>query len=867
VEYSPPVAASHAIRIRGARVHNLRNIDVDVPRDALVVFTGVSGSGKSSLAFDTLFAEGQRRYLESLSAWTRQFLDQLERPDVDLIDGLPPTISIDQRSGSVQPRSTLATTTEIHDFLRLLYARAGQAHCPTCGREVSGQSSQEIVRQMLALEDRRKVMILAPLIRGRKGRHHEIFEQIARDGFVRARVDGQIVDAADPPDLAAGRRHTIEAVIDRIVLKDGIRPRLQESVDLALRHGEGSCLISYEDDDGWHDRLYSDTFACPECGTSYPTPEPRMFSFNSPYGACPKCDGLGVVGDETCPACHGARLSPFARAATVGDTSLPTLLAMTIADATAFVRKISEHLDRSGSRPRLPSEAREVARRVLPEVAGRLEFLLRVGLGYLTLDRPTQTLSGGEFQRARLAGCLGSGLTGVCYILDEPTIGLHPRDTDRLVDTLCGLRDQGNTIVVVEHDLDTIRRADHVIDLGPGAGPDGGLVVAAGRPEQIERAADSLTGRFLREARARFSGAAEPDARDRQPSLFDPAVEAARAITASGVRTHNLQDVTVAFPHGRLTCVTGVSGSGKSSLVTHSLVPAVRQALARSVAMLEHPLPTVAGISGVGALGRLVEIDQSPLGRTGRSNPATYSGLWDEVRKLYARTREARLRGFTARRFSFNSREGRCEACRGQGTRRIEMHYLPDMHVTCPVCRGARFNPPTLSVRFRGRNVADVLAMRFDEALACFDQFARLRDRMEIFVDVGLGYLTLGQSSLALSGGESQRVRLATELSRPGGTDRTLFVLDEPTTGLHPADVERLLSILRRLVGRGDTVIVIEHQLDLIALADWMIDLGPEGGRDGGRVVASGRPVDVAAAGVGHTARAFCRSFAELSRS
>ncbi|HUG91078.1 MAG TPA: hypothetical protein VML55_09605 [Planctomycetaceae bacterium] len=886
--------APPAIRIRGARVHNLRNVSMDVPRNALVVFTGVSGSGKSSLAFDTLFAEGQRRYLESLSAYTRQFLDQLERADVDLIDGLPPTISIDQRAGSVQPRSTLATTTEIHDFLRLLYARAGRAHCPACGREVAGQSVAEIVRQVLALEDRRKVMILAPLVRGRKGRHRDVFEQIAKTGFVRARVDGTIVDAADPPGLAPGRRHTIEAVVDRVVVKDGIRPRLQESVELALKHGEGTCLVSFEDESGWHDRMYSEKFACPECGVSYPTPEPRMFSFNSPYGACPECDGLGVVAaDEsgqtrgargpvpgaelklavssTCPECGGARLNAFARSVTFAGLSLPSLTSMTVSDAAVIVRQSAGLTGKvpagDSSAAEVSAEGRAVAARVLPEVAGRLEFLLKVGLDYLTLDRPTQTLSGGEFQRARLAGCLGSGLTGVCYILDEPTIGLHPRDTGRLIATLSELRDQGNTVIVVEHDLDTIRRADHVIDLGPGAGPEGGRIVAAGPPGAIERSADSITGRFLRRNGAGFtdfnSGSAladferppagsveicKPDPPGIQKALFE---EEAPCLTLAGVRTHNLRDLTVAFPLGKLVCVTGVSGSGKSSLVTHSLVPAVRRVLAEPSALidgrLEHPVPGVAELSGADAIERLIEIDQSPLGRTGRSNPATYSGVWDDVRKLFARTREARLRGFTARRFSFNSPEGRCDACRGQGTRRIEMHYLPDMHVTCPACRGARFNRPTLSVRFRGKNVADVLAMRFDEAAGLFDQFARLRDRLEVFVDVGLGYLTLGQSSLALSGGEAQRVKLATELSRPGSA-RTLFVLDEPTTGLHPADVERLLGVLRRLVERGDTLVVIEHQLDLMAAADWLIDLGPEGGRNGGQIVACGRPDELAAA-------------------
>jgi excinuclease ABC subunit A len=625
-----------------------------------------------------------------------------------------------------------------------------------------------------------------------------------------------------------------------------------------------------------------------------------MFSFNSPYGACPTCDGLGVVsrddgksaessettgrvdpaeGSQTCSDCRGTRLNHFASGVTFGSLTLPALTAMTVDEAidalwigieqetTEATEGPSANSARADAAPLSP-EGGEVARRVLPEILGRLGFLSQVGLGYLTLDRPTRTLSGGEFQRSRLAGCLGSGLTGVCYILDEPTIGLHPRDTRRLIDTLAALRDQGNTVVVVEHDVDVIRAADHVVDIGPGAGPDGGRVVVTGTPAEIANHADSMTGRYLgvRSAASNSAGSAPRDVE--QPSsgrieICGPAptpltqrslfADDQPSLTLSGVRTHNLRGVTVEFPLARLVCVTGVSGSGKSSLITHSLIPAVRRALAAETGELDQPTPTVAAIQGVEHIARLVEIDQSPLGRSGRSNPATYSGLWDEVRKVFAKTREARLRGFTARRFSFNSRDGRCETCRGQGTRRIRMHYMPDMFVTCPACRGARFNRATLAVRFRGRNVADVLAMRFDEAAAFFDQFARVRERLQVFVDVGLGYLTLGQSSLHLSGGEAQRGKLATELSRPGA-DRALFVLDEPTTGLHPADVERLLTVLRRLVARGDSVIVIEHQLQLIAAADWLIDLGPEAGAAGGQIIASGPPAEIAASGAGSTA-------------
>ncbi len=881
-------------------MHNLRDINVDIPRDSLVVMTGVSGSGKSSLAFDTLFAEGQRRYLESLSTYTRQFLNQLGRPDADLIDGLPPTISVDQRAGSPSRRSTLATATEIYDYLRLLYARAGRAHCIGCGRPVMQQSPQAIVEQILALEERRKVMILAPLVRGRKGLYRDVFERISKEGFVRARADGQIVDVANPPEFDRGKLHDVEAVIDRIVVKDGIRTRLHESVELALKHGEGTCLVSYQEGDAWHDRFYSSRFACSDCGLSFPELEPRTFSFNSPYGACEACQGLGVTGGQSavgsrqsavdsrqeaegsregpdvCAACGGSRLGPFARAVTLADVPIHELTAMTVADAAGFVDRLLDALEtgrkkgtgpicaehpagRSGKLDLSPffttPEGRLAAGSALPDIVSRLRFLRKVGLDYLTLDRPTRTLSGGEFQRARLAGCLGAGLFGVCYILDEPTIGLHPRDVGRLIETLEELRDQGNSVLVVEHDGQMMRRSDHLIDLGPGAGSDGGRIVAAGTPDEVAGHAGSITGRYL-------SGAAAIGRPSPVGSWFSRRrpIDREKTLTLTGARLHNLKDVTLRVPLEAFTCVTGVSGSGKSSLITETLTRAVRRALADEADVGPEPGPFDL-LTGAGQLERIVEIDQSPLGRTGRSNPATYSGVWGEVRKVFAKTREARLRGYTARRFSFNAKQGRCAECSGQGTKRIEMNFMPDMHVICPRCKGARFNRQTLAIRFRGKNAADVLAMRIEEAAGFFENFSKLHTILTTFVDMGLGYLCLGQSSLTLSGGEAQRVKLATELSR-STSGRTLFVLDEPSTGLHAADVEKLIALCQRLVDRQNSVLVIEHQLDVIAAADWVIDLGPEGGEAGGNMVAEGPPSKVAQVEASHTARALKEYFA-----
>jgi excinuclease ABC subunit A len=896
---------SAAIRVRGARTHNLKGIDVDIPRDRLVVITGVSGSGKSSLAFDTLFAEGQRRYLETLSASTRQFLDQMQRPDVDDIEGLPPTLAVEQRPGSIQPRSTLATTTQIHDFLRLLYARAGRLHCWQCGQPVARQSPQAIVDGILALEAGRKVMIQAPLVRGRKGKHRELFERINREGFVRARVDGTIVDAAAPPELNKAKPHDIDVIIDRIVVKEGLRARLHESVALALRHGEGTCLISHLDGETWHDRLLSSKFACARCGISFPEIEPRTFSFNTPYGACQTCKGLGTPGTNdrlqeghakhrkqesagqeeegsegeapaVCPDCHGARLGPVARSVRIAGRGIHEFAALTVEEAEQAAAEMLPAIE--------VHAARQAAERIVPEIVRRLGCLGRLGVGYLALDRSIRSLSGGEYQRARLAGCLGSGLRGVCYLLDEPTLGLHPRDSQRLFETLCELRDQGNSVVIVEHDLDIIRQADGVIDLGPGAGNEGGCVIAQGTPGEVRADSRSITGRYLRESGAFLKTSPTPRIADCQ------AVEAAAAslppgeaaphawLSLSGARTRNLRNVAVRFPLGALTCVTGVSGSGKSALVMETLVPLVCRTLnarARAPAgderALDSPPRVLASpasetqeteprIAGLEFIDRLIEIDQSPLGRNARSNPATASGLWDEIRRVFARTREARMHGFRAARFSFNSAAGRCEHCRGLGTRRIGMHFLPEIDVVCPACGGARFNRQTLEVRFHGKSVADVLEMRVDEAVDFFANFAGLSKTLATFVEVGLGYLTLGQSAVTLSGGEAQRIRLATELSRaaPG---RTLYVLDEPTTGLHAADIERLWHLLTKLVAEGQTVIVIEHQLEVIRSADHVIDLGPEGGSAGGRIVVCGSPAAVAGNAGSHTGQALRARF------
>ncbi len=912
-----------AIVVRGARVHNLRDVSVDLPRDRLVVLTGVSGSGKSSLAFDTIYAEGQRRYLEGLSSYARQFLDQLERPDVDSIEGLPPTVAIDQKAGASSPRSTVGTVTEVYDYLRLLYARAGTPHCPSCGLAIERRTPEQIVAGTLALGEGKKVIVLAPLVRGRKGLHREAFEAIRRAGLLRARVDGETVEVRDEPKLARTKAHDIDAVVDRLVVRGGIRPRLAESVDLALKLGDGAVVLSIQDGDAWADRLLSVKFACPACGTGFAPPEPRSFSFNSPYGACPECDGLGVLrrfdpdlvisdrtrsidggavaawealgpsarlgikGDPTlaaflrsrrlsrdsalktwtakaldaflrgdaatghegvipgldrllastraesarvaldayrvemtCSSCGGARLGPEARAVTLGGRPIHGLSALPIDDA----RSALEALDFD---PPLDLVGPPLVR----EIVARLLFLDRVGLGYLSLDRPADSLSGGELQRVRLASQIGSGLVGVGYVLDEPTAGLHPADTDRLLASLADLRDRGNSVIVVEHDEATIRAADWVVDLGPGAGPDGGRIVAQGTPADLIEAGASATARYLR-------GEVEPPGRSPDRLARSPG-----RVVVLGATARNLRGVDASIPLGTLTCVTGVSGSGKSTLVHEILGRAVRRHLdGGGPRPAEHR-----AVEGLDAIDKLIEIDQGPIGRGPRSTPSTYTGVFDEIRRVYALTREAKIRGYGPSRFSPNVKGGRCEACAGQGVRKVEMNFLPDLFVRCEACEGRRFNPATLEVTYKDLSIGDVLALRVDEALRHFENVPRVRRGLESLHEAGLGYIALGQSSTTLSGGEAQRVKLAAELGRPG-TGRTLYILDEPTTGLHFSDVARLLGLLHRLADLGNTVVVIEHNLDVVRAADWVVDLGPGAGDQGGRVVAMGTPAEIAAA-------------------
>jgi excinuclease ABC subunit A len=908
------------IRVRGARVHNLRDITIGLPRNQLVVLTGVSGSGKSSLAFDTIFAEGQRRYLEGLSTYARQFLDQLERPDVDAIDGLPPTVAIDQKSGAANPRSTVATVTEINDYLRLLYARTGTPHCPACGESIERRTPEQIVDGVLALGEGRKVIVMAPLVRGRKGLHREAFEAIQRAGLLRARVDGEIIEVREEPKLARSKPHDIEAVVDRLVVREGVRARLAESVALALKLGDGSVLLSIQKGDVWDDRLLSVKYACPSCGTGFAPLEPRSFSFNSPYGACPACDGLGyrrefdpelVIPDrgkslregavaawasarpdrrstvdedqldaflasqrltrdsalkswsarsfeeflrgdaksgflgviptltslmerakteaqkaaldafrseETCPSCQGARLKPEARAVTLGGLGIHDLSRRTIdaiRDALLSLEFAPPH-DLVG-----PS--------LIKEIDARLGFLDRVGLSYLSLDRNADSLSGGELQRVRLAAQIGSGLVGVAYILDEPTAGLHPSDTTRLLKSLLELRDLGNSLIVVEHDEETIRAADWLVDLGPGAGPDGGRIVATGPPDALIATGESSTSRYLRGEIARVAS---------RPERLRGS---AGRIEIKGAAERNLKCLDASIPLGTLTCVTGVSGSGKSTLVNEILARAVR----RHLGLLGPKPGKHTAVLGLGAIDKLIEIDQTPIGRGPRSTPATFTGVFDEIRRVYAQTREAKIRGYAPSRFSFNVKGGRCETCQGQGARKIEMSFLPDLYVKCEACEGKRFNPATLEVRFKERSVGDVLEMRVDDAIRLFENQPRVRRGLESLHEAGLGYLTLGQSSTTLSGGEAQRVKLASELGR-SATGKTLYILDEPTTGLHFADVARLLNLLNRLVDLGNTIVVIEHNLDVIRASDWIIDLGPGAGDLGGTIVAMGTPASVA---------------------
>jgi excinuclease ABC subunit A len=856
--------SSGKIIIRGAREHNLQSIDLEIPRDRLVVITGVSGSGKSSLAFDTIYAEGQRRYVESLSAYARQFLEQMDKPDVDLIEGLSPAISIEQKTTSKNPRSTVATVTEIYDYLRLLYARVGKPHCYACGRLIASQTVQQIVDQVMALPRGTRCQVLAPVVRGRKGEYRQIFADVRRQGFVRVRVDGTLRELEEPIELDKNRKHTIEVVVDRLILKDEVRTRLADSLETALKLSEGIVVVNLLEPP--KDLTFSERLACIACGVSYPEISPRIFSFNNPHGACPTCDGLGTRLDgrmedlpgilepwyggptvryldrryketssarvreeiETyverlasarpCPACQGARLRKESLAVKVGGKSIAEVTRYSVKEALRFFQDLS-----------LGEKDREIARRILKELRERLTFLVNVGLDYLTLDRTAATLAGGEAQRIRLATQIGSSLVGVLYILDEPSIGLHQRDNVRLLNTLKRLRDLGNTVLVVEHDEETIRSADYVIDLGPGAGISGGRVVACGSPADIIKHKTSLTGQYL----------------SRRLTIPVPRVRrrgSGQVLTIVGAREHNLKNIEVEIPLGMFTCVTGVSGSGKSTLVNEIL----RRALERRLHGSREAPGDHDKILGAEQIDKVIDIDQSPIGRTPRSNPATYTGVFSFIRELYAMVPEARLRGYKPGRFSFNVKGGRCEACQGDGLIQIEMHFLPDVHVTCEVCKGARYNRETLEITYKGKSIADVLNMTVEEALAFFDSVPKIKEKLQTLFDVGLGYIKLGQPATTLSGGEAQRVKLSRELSKRS-TGRTLYILDEPTTGLHFHDIRQLLDVLHRLTDAGNTVLVIEHNLEVIKTADWIIDLGPEGGDEGGHVVVAGRPEEVAA--------------------
>ncbi len=941
--------ALDAIVIKGAREHNLKNIDLTLPRNKLIVVTGLSGSGKSSLAFDTIYAEGQRRYVESLSSYARQFLGQMEKPDVDYIEGLSPAISIDQKSTSRNPRSTVGTVTEIYDYLRLLYARIGVPHCYECGREISSQTAEQIVDQILSFPEGTRIQLLAPVIRGRKGEYTKLFEEIGKEGFARVRVDGTVRELREKIELDKKRKHTVEVVVDRLVVKPDVRGRLTDSIETTLKLSTGIVTVLYQSAvkanagtdksaEVWTEATFSESFACASCAISFQELEPRLFSFNSPYGACPACSGLGekieidewkVIPDRTksiadgaivpwsknlgsgrypstnpyymqqverllrsrrckastpveslpedvvdtilygadrkqrfvyesrsghqweyesqfegvvnnlqrrynetssdyvkeeiekymsasqCKVCKGARLKPEALGVTVGDHSIDDTTKMSVESAEAFFAAFE------------PTEREfQIAHQILKEIRARLGFLKNVGLGYLNLSRSATTLSGGESQRIRLATQIGSSLVGVLYILDEPSIGLHQRDNDRLLATLETLRDIGNTLIVIEHDEDTMRSADVIVDIGPGAGAEGGYILSVGDIAAIERNAESLTGAYL--SGRQFI--AIPKHRKKGRSL----------LSVMGAKANNLRGVDVDIPLGTFTCVTGVSGSGKSTLVNEVVVKALNQHL--------HHQPaggTYGRVKGAEALDKMVVIDQSPIGRTPRSNPATYTGAFDLIRELYSLTPEAKMRGYTPGRFSFNVKGGRCEACQGDGIIKIEMHFLPDVYVPCEVCKGKRYNAQTLEVKFKGKSVADVLAMRVDEATELFGAIPRINNKLKTICEVGLGYIQMGQPATQLSGGEAQRIKLATELSRRA-TGRTFYVLDEPTTGLHFADIHKLLDVLQRLVGMGNTVLVIEHNLDVIKTADYVIDLGPEGGDKGGTIVATGTPEEIA---------------------
>ncbi len=817
----------NSIIIKGAREHNLKNIDVEIPRDKLVVITGLSGSGKSSLAFDTIYAEGQRRYVESLSAYARQFLEQMGKPDVDSIEGLSPAISIEQKSTSHNPRSTVGTVTEIYDYLRPLFARVGRPYCFRCGEEITAQTVQQMVDAIASLPEGEKFQILAPIVRGRKGEYRKELLEMRKAGYVRARVDGKIIDLGEDISLDKQKKHTIEIIVDRLVMKagDALMRRLADSVETSVKLTGGLVGVLTEDA---RTRLYSDKLACITCGVSYPEVTPRIFSFNSPHGACPACDGIGYAmmpGDqeeedftllEPCQACHGARLRPESLSIKLAKQSIAEVTSLSVRAAADFFLSL-----------KFTDRELVIAHRILKEIRERLGFLVNVGLDYLTLDRAAATLSGGEGQRIRLATQIGSGLVGVLYILDEPSIGLHQRDNRRLLQTLLRLRDLGNTVVVVEHDAETMQAADHLLDMGPGAGSHGGHVIAQGTPQQVMGDPNSLTGQYLRGAQT-----VSVPQRRRKPRGM---------LFIVGAQKHNLKNLTARIPLGLMTCVTGVSGSGKSTLVLEVLFHSLSQ-------LLYHKKPKIDGckeLRGIDALDKVIDIDQSPIGRTPRSNPATYTGLFGYIRDLYSNLPESRVRGYKPGRYSFNVKGGRCEACQGDGLIKIEMHFLPDVYVTCEVCKGQRYNRETLEILHKGKSIADVLNMTVDDALEFFEHIPLIKAKLQTLHDVGLHYVKLGQSATTLSGGEAQRVKLSRELSKRA-TGRTMYILDEPTTGLHFADVQRLLDVLDRLVEAGNTVLVIEHNLDVIKNADWIIDLGPEGGDRGGEIVAEGPPNDIA---------------------
>ena len=930
------------IEIRGARTHNLKNINLTLPRDKFIVITGLSGSGKSSLAFDTLYAEGQRRYVESLSAYARQFLSLMEKPDVDHIEGLSPAISIEQKSTSHNPRSTVGTVTEIHDYLRLLFARVGEPRCPDHDVPLAAQTISQMVDRVLEEPEGKRLMLLAPVVKERKGEHVKLLESLAASGYIRARIDGEICDLSDPPALELQKKHTIEVVVDRFKVRADLAPRLAESFETALELSGSTAVIADMDNPDAEELMFSASFACPHCGYSLAELEPRLFSFNNPAGACPTCDGLGVeqffdpdkvvqneevslaagaikgwdrrsfyyfgllkavaehygfdieapfkslpkkirqiilhgsqdeiefvyvndrgdkikrkhpfegvlnnltrryretestavreelakyINNRPCNDCQGSRLRKEARYVFLEQTNLPMVAEKSIGEALSFF----ENLKLSGQRAK-------IAEKILKEIRERLSFLVNVGLNYLSLSRSAETLSGGEAQRIRLASQIGAGLVGVMYVLDEPSIGLHQRDNERLLKTLVHLRDLGNTVIVVEHDEDAIRAADHIVDIGPGAGVHGGQVIAQGNANEIMQVENSLTGQFL-------SGVQKIEI-PAQRVPFDQA----RVLTLTGAKGNNLKNVTLEIPVGLLTCITGVSGSGKSTLINDTLFPLAQNALNRAERTDYAPYES---IDGLAHFDKVIDIDQSPIGRTPRSNPATYTGLFTPIRELFAGTQEARARGYNVGRFSFNVKGGRCEACQGDGMIKVEMHFLPDVYVPCDHCKGKRYNRETLEIRYKGKSIHQVLDMTVEEARTFFDAIPAIARKLQTLMDVGLSYIRLGQSSTTLSGGEAQRVKLATELSKRD-TGKTLYILDEPTTGLHFADIKQLLSVLHKLRDQGNTIVVIEHNLDVIKTADWIVDLGPEGGAGGGQIIATGTPEDVVKHKASHTAR------------